>query len=416
LPAQGVRQLRRFPWQKCRAAARWAAGGAYDVEQDRNRTRPQRLAPRSRRMEGAAVVGSVMLCLLVGAMAPGSEKHGDETRASAGAQAPAPDAGAEGSGETLARSEPTRIRVPHIGIDVEVFGADLDPDGGPPTPAEEDAMRAAWYAGGVSPGENGASLIVGHLDTMTGPAAFAGLGMLEPGGRIEVDREDGTTAVFTVEAVEQYPKQDFPNDRVYGATDDAQLRLITCGGRWTSDGGYDANIVAYARLGDGAAAPDDAGNDTGAGASDAEETGADPEFPYHPFVPEGERGDHAPAGPGGGDAARFGGVSLLETLDGMTSLADLPGFDVARWTGGAAATVDPPGSGGEPVESFDEFNDITGGDTDEGFGAGVGVGQVEPFVAEAVPGDLFGPPAGGEFSEPDPGLPPAGSGEPAPGW
>ncbi|WP_059009788.1 class F sortase [Streptomyces specialis] len=148
----------------------------------------------------------------------------------------------------LMRSAPTRVRIPQLATDVEVFGADLAPDGAPPSPSVEDAMRAAWYAGGVAPGERGAAILVGHLDTYDGPAAFAGLGSLRPGENIEIDRADGTTAVFTVDSVEQYPKTDFPDERVYGSVDTPQLRLITCGGRWTQDGGYDSNIVAYARL------------------------------------------------------------------------------------------------------------------------------------------------------------------------
>ncbi|GAA1907930.1 hypothetical protein GCM10009716_17320 [Streptomyces sodiiphilus] len=148
----------------------------------------------------------------------------------------------------MTRSEPVRVRIPQLGTDVRVFGADLEPDGGPPSPSEENAMRAAWYSGGVSPGERGTALLVGHLDTYDGPAAFAGLGSLEPGRTIEIDRADGTTATFTVDSVEQYPITDFPDKRVYGSVDTPQLRLITCGGRWTKDGGYDSNIVAYARL------------------------------------------------------------------------------------------------------------------------------------------------------------------------
>ncbi|RKN11630.1 class F sortase [Streptomyces radicis] len=177
------------------------------------------------------------------------------------APAAAPDAGSTAdldpsiSGEPsavvappLTRADPVRVRIPQLSTDVEVFGADLSPDGGPPSPSEEDAQRAAWYSGGVSPGERGAAILVGHLDTYDGPAAFAGLGSLRPGETIEIDRADGQIAVFTVDSVEQYPKSDFPDERVYGSVDSPQLRLITCGGRWTEGGGYDSNIVAYARL------------------------------------------------------------------------------------------------------------------------------------------------------------------------
>ncbi|GAB3109011.1 hypothetical protein GCM10027160_07720 [Streptomyces calidiresistens] len=239
-----------IPWRRLAArsrARRFAATGL---------TRRQRLAPHRRRLEVAVATSSVVLCAVLAAAAPSPEAEAPARAAASGGAAERDPAAGEGpeivpGAETgMERAEPTRVRIPWLRADVEVFGADLDPDGGPPSPAEEDAMRAAWYAGGVSPGERGAALLVGHLDTRQGPAAFAGLGMLEPGEIIEVDRADDTTAIFTVEAVEQYPKADFPDERVYGAVETPQLRLITCGGRWTAEGGYDANIVAYATLTD----------------------------------------------------------------------------------------------------------------------------------------------------------------------
>ncbi|UED84999.1 class F sortase [Streptomyces profundus] len=236
------------------------------------RTRQQRLALRSRRLETTIATTLVVLGLLIGVFAPRGGGQGDgatavrEARSSSdiaeGVSRPeavdapgtGPDAavlgeyGYEELAAPLERAAPIRVRIPYLATDVEVFGADLAPDGGPPSPSEEDAMRAAWYAGGVSPGERGAAILVGHLDTYEGPAAFAGLGMLQPGETIEIDRADGSIAVFTVDSVEQYPKADFPDQRVYGSVTSPQLRLITCGGRWAEDGGYDSNIVAYARL------------------------------------------------------------------------------------------------------------------------------------------------------------------------
>ncbi|WP_193318054.1 MULTISPECIES: class F sortase [Streptomyces] len=247
------------------------------------RTRHQRQSSRTRRLETTVAVTVVVIGLLVGVFAPsGGGASVREARASSSiaegvsrpdavdAPAAAPDAGStanlSGSGAEgevavappLERSVPIRVRIPYLATDVEVFGADLAPDGGPPSPSEEDAQRAAWYAGGVSPGERGAAILVGHLDTYDGPAAFAGLGSLQPGETIEIDRANGDIAIFTVDSVEQYPKSDFPDERVYGSVTSPQLRLITCGGRWTEDGGYDSNIVAYARLTDSVAFADDA--------------------------------------------------------------------------------------------------------------------------------------------------------------
>jgi hypothetical protein len=269
-----------------RAARRWAAtcrrhavapfqplSHAPNGASPSSRNRQQRMAVRSRRLEVAAVLTAATLALLAVVYLPDSDDGVREARASSsiaeGVSRPgavdAP-AGAPNSGSTagldpisagqppsvvaapLPRAVPVRVRIPQLGTDAEVIGADLAPDGGPPTPSEADAMRAAWYAGGVSPGESGAAILVGHLDTYDGPAAFAGLGQLRPGETIEIERVDGTTAVFAVDSVEQYPKTDFPDLRVYGAVNTPQLRLITCGGAWTADGGYDSNIVAYAHL------------------------------------------------------------------------------------------------------------------------------------------------------------------------
>ncbi|MFF8840717.1 sortase domain-bontaining protein [Streptomyces sp. NPDC015130] len=69
------------------------------------------------------------------------------------------------------------------------------------------------------------------MDTATAPAVFARLGELQTGDPFEVARADGTTAVFLVDSVESFRKDDFPNQRVYGGTPDALVRLITCAGR-----------------------------------------------------------------------------------------------------------------------------------------------------------------------------------------
>ena len=62
-------------------------------------------------------------------------------------------------------------------------------------------------------------------------------------------RADHTVAVFRVDRVVSYPKDHFPTLEVYGNTDHAALRLITCGGKFDfSTHSYESNIVAYASL------------------------------------------------------------------------------------------------------------------------------------------------------------------------
>ena len=54
---------------------------------------------------------------------------------------------------------------------------------------------------------------------------------------------------FTVSGIEQVSKSSFPTARVYGNTENAQLRLITCGGIYNKSAhSYTDNIIVYATL------------------------------------------------------------------------------------------------------------------------------------------------------------------------
>ncbi|WP_329445410.1 class F sortase [Streptomyces sp. NBC_01426] len=153
-----------------------------------------------------------------------------------------------GSIDPLPGSPPTRIRIPAIRVDAPLTGLGLERDGSlqVPPPARRDL--AGWYREGVTPGAVGTAVIAGHVDHATGPAVFYHLGALHRGAAIEVARADGRTAVFTVHAVEVYEAEDFPDDRVYGLSPRAELRVITCGGGFSPRTGYQGNVVVFAHL------------------------------------------------------------------------------------------------------------------------------------------------------------------------
>lgn len=116
-------------------------------------------------------------------------------------------------------------------------------------PPGDPGAPAAWYSGSPTPGERGPAVLLGHVNaTDGGPGVFAGLRELKVGDTIEVTREDGTTAVFTVERGEQYSKNAFPTQKVYGNTEGSELRLITCDGYDPTTGEFDDNYVVYAQL------------------------------------------------------------------------------------------------------------------------------------------------------------------------
>ncbi|MFI7498500.1 class F sortase [Streptomyces sp. NPDC049687] len=143
---------------------------------------------------------------------------------------------------------PDRVMIPAIQVNAPVMPVGLDADGWVGAPPPEDPNLAGWFTGGVSPGEKGTAVVVGHVDNKLGPAVFYGLGALKKGNRVEVTRKDGKTAVFEIYGIEVFAKNNFPGDRVYASKGAPELRVITCGGGFSKANGYDGNVVAFARL------------------------------------------------------------------------------------------------------------------------------------------------------------------------
>ncbi len=151
-------------------------------------------------------------------------------------------------GPIMSRSRPVRLNIPAISVHSKLLRLGLNPNGTLQVPWKP--LLAGWYTKSPTPGEVGPSIIAGHVDSWeTGPAVFYRLGQLAPGRRVIVTRADGSRARFIVDGVREYAKAKFPTRLVYGNTDRAQLRLITCGNWNEGRQEYDGNIVVFAHLG-----------------------------------------------------------------------------------------------------------------------------------------------------------------------
>jgi hypothetical protein len=160
-----------------------------------------------------------------------------------------PEPGEERLGSpALAPSPPTRIRIPAIRVNAPLMGLGLTSSGSLDVPPAGNKNLAGWYEAGITPGERGTAIVAGHVDNTEGPAVFYDLGGLRRGAVIEVDRQDGSVAVFTVDAVEVYSARDFPDKKVYGPAKRPELRVITCGGGYSKLTGYQGNVVVFAHL------------------------------------------------------------------------------------------------------------------------------------------------------------------------
>jgi hypothetical protein len=147
----------------------------------------------------------------------------------------------------LARSAPVRLRIPAINVAVSLSKLGTNSDGTVKVPQDPD--QAGWFRRGPTPGQRGSAVVLGHVDSQSGPAVFFRLGSLRGGDRVSVRLADGAVARFDVVSVEMYPKSRFPARRVYGTHRYSALQLVTCGGKFdSSTGHYRSNVVVYTRL------------------------------------------------------------------------------------------------------------------------------------------------------------------------
>lgn len=149
----------------------------------------------------------------------------------------------------LPASPPTALAIDTIDLRAPLHDVGIAPDGTIAVPDVARAQEAGWYDQGPTPGQYGPAVIVGHVDTTTGPAVFHRLRELRSGDQVDVTRADGRVAVFEVDSVERFDKERLPVDEVYGDFSRPSLRLITCGGRWVGgETGYSDNLVVFASL------------------------------------------------------------------------------------------------------------------------------------------------------------------------
>lgn len=155
----------------------------------------------------------------------------------------------DGRAPALSRSQPLRLRIPAIGVNAPVVEVGLDSDGTVQVPPLDRRNLLGWYKYGPTPGQRGASVILGHVDSVTGASVFFHLKDLHKGDMVYVTLADGKTAAFAVDGLQNTPKTTFPTGAVYGKLSYPGLRLITCGGAFDqATGHYLDNIIVYAHL------------------------------------------------------------------------------------------------------------------------------------------------------------------------
>lgn len=144
---------------------------------------------------------------------------------------------------------PVAVTIPSLGlnqdlIELNVVGGTLQ------VPSDYDDI--GWWRDGPSPGAQGSAVLVGHVDSPTGPAVFYRLSAIQIGDLVTIRRADGTKATFRVREATLYPRRSFPSSSVYRQHGRPTLTLVTCGGTYDAAAEqYTDNLVVTAYLDNG---------------------------------------------------------------------------------------------------------------------------------------------------------------------
>ncbi|SDJ38280.1 Sortase family protein [Actinokineospora alba] len=190
---------------------------------------------------GAAALAAALL--LTGCGSEPAAAPPTSTSTSVSASVPPASAAPDG------RPKPTHVRIPKIKAESTLVEAGLNKARNIEVPPVDQPMQAAWYKFSQVPGDPGPAIVLGHVDGNKQPGIFNRLNELTVGDEILIDRKDGKTLRFLTTRKEQVPKDQFPQDAVYGDSTEPELRLITCGGAFDKAAhSYQDNIIIYANL------------------------------------------------------------------------------------------------------------------------------------------------------------------------
>ncbi|MEJ7582495.1 MAG: class F sortase [Acidimicrobiales bacterium] len=137
---------------------------------------------------------------------------------------------------------PVGVRIEGSGITGPVVPAGIDGVGAMAVGTDPDVV--AWYEHGPSPGEDGSSVLAGHVDYGGRTGVFFRLTEVAPGTLVVVTYADRSEQRFEVVARRQYPKSDLPVEEIFDRTGAPRLVLITCGGEFDAAArSYRENVV-----------------------------------------------------------------------------------------------------------------------------------------------------------------------------
>ena len=137
---------------------------------------------------------------------------------------------------------PTALRMPSIDVDSEIVAVVAD-ERVLDVPAQPWVV--GWWSGGSAPGDDSGTVVLDvHLDTLEhGDGPFVRVDELVAGDPAEIVGHDGTVHRYEVSDVRAYTKTVLPYAELFRQQGPPQAVIVTCGGRFDPETGWDSNVV-----------------------------------------------------------------------------------------------------------------------------------------------------------------------------
>lgn len=138
---------------------------------------------------------------------------------------------------------PVRLIVPAININAGIQYLGVTNIGEMEVP--NNVVDVGWFELGPRPGEQGSSVIAGHLNGPSGEVGvFADLSKLKKGDKLYIKNDNGTSVTFVVREKRTYDPGHAAD--VFNMSDTSHLNLITCDGDWNNDKkSYSKRLVVF---------------------------------------------------------------------------------------------------------------------------------------------------------------------------
>ncbi len=130
-----------------------------------------------------------------------------------------------------AASPPVAVAIPAIGVRARIVPEGLGPGGALAIPPPQ---QVGWYDRGPAPGQDGTTVLAGHIDDHGVPGAFLRLGQVQAGATVRVTTASGRAAAYTVTQRRMLPQAALAASGLLSQQGAPALIMISCGGAYNA--------------------------------------------------------------------------------------------------------------------------------------------------------------------------------------